>query len=111
MQKEKDNSLRLITCCSCSLNETQNRYATIELERLGVLQNWLLAPELENGAPHHYPQDSKPRKPLRMPEHQLHLDKFQELGGSGAGKAAEQATAQPMPIWRDTKVWGGAYAG
>ena len=36
MQKEKDNLFRLITCGSCSLNETQNRYATIELECLAI---------------------------------------------------------------------------
>ena len=32
LQKEDGNKLRLITCGSCSLNETQNGYATIELE-------------------------------------------------------------------------------
>ena len=36
IQKVKDNSLRLITCGSCSLFETQNRYATIELECLAI---------------------------------------------------------------------------
>ena len=36
LQKEKDNSFRLITCGSCSLNETQNRYATIKLECLAI---------------------------------------------------------------------------
>ena len=29
LQKENDTKLRLITCGSCSLSETQNRYATI----------------------------------------------------------------------------------
>ena len=36
LQKEANNTLRLITCSSCSLNETQNRYATIELECLAI---------------------------------------------------------------------------
>ena len=36
MQKETDAKLRLITCGSCSLSETQNRYATIELECLAI---------------------------------------------------------------------------
>ena len=36
MQKENDTKLRLITCGSCSLSETQNRYATIELECLAI---------------------------------------------------------------------------
>ena len=36
LQKEDDTKLRLITRGSCSLNETQNRYATIELECLAI---------------------------------------------------------------------------
>ena len=36
LQKETDSKLRLITCGSCSLSETQNRYATIELECLAI---------------------------------------------------------------------------
>ena len=32
IRKENDNSLRLITCGSCSLNETQKGNATIELK-------------------------------------------------------------------------------
>ena len=36
MQKEDDTKLCLITCGSCSLSETQNRYATIELECLAI---------------------------------------------------------------------------
>ena len=37
LQKEKSNTLRLVTCGSCSLNETQNRFATIKLECLAFL--------------------------------------------------------------------------
>ena len=36
LQKEDNTKLRLITCGSCSLNETQNWYATIELECLAI---------------------------------------------------------------------------
>ena len=36
LQKEPDAKLWLITCGSCSLSETQNRYATIELECLAI---------------------------------------------------------------------------
>ena len=36
LQKENDTKLRLIACGSCSLSETQNRYATIELECLAI---------------------------------------------------------------------------
>ena len=36
LPKEANNILRLITCGSCSLNETQDRYATIELEWLAI---------------------------------------------------------------------------
>ena len=36
LQKENDAKLCLITCGSCSLSETQNRYATIELECLAI---------------------------------------------------------------------------
>ena len=36
LQTKDDNKLRLITCGSCSLSETQNRYATIELECLAI---------------------------------------------------------------------------
>ena len=36
LQKENDTKHRPITCGSCSLSETQNRYATIELECLAI---------------------------------------------------------------------------
>ena len=36
LQKESNNALQLIICGSCSQNETQNRYATIELECLAI---------------------------------------------------------------------------
>ena len=36
LQKEDNNKLRLITCSSCYLNKTQNRYATIELKCLAI---------------------------------------------------------------------------
>ena len=36
LQKEENNTLRLITCGSSSLKETQNRYATNELECLAI---------------------------------------------------------------------------
>ena len=36
LQKENNNKLRLITCGSCSLSETQNWYATIKLECLAI---------------------------------------------------------------------------
>ena len=36
LQKQDDTRLRSITSGSCSLNETQNRYATIELECLAI---------------------------------------------------------------------------
>ena len=40
LQKERDGNNRIICCGSCSLTPTQQRYATIELECLGVL--WAL---------------------------------------------------------------------
>ena len=36
LQKEDDTKQRLITCGSCPLSETQNRYATIELKCLAI---------------------------------------------------------------------------
>ena len=36
LQKEANNTMWLITCGSCSLNDTQNRYATIKLECLAI---------------------------------------------------------------------------
>ena len=36
LQQEANNTLWLITCGSCSLNDTQNIYATIELECLAI---------------------------------------------------------------------------
>ena len=36
LHQEKNNTQQLITCGSCSLYDTQNRYATIELECLAI---------------------------------------------------------------------------